>query len=322
MNLVTQLTDLGARIDAALQRSDFARANALAESAIVAVSTPALRLAPQEIDMILRWGEQFYRWRLWDLGASYWSATLAAVTRLRCGLETIERAQAFVSAMRVLGGRVSDVSPEAVKALSLTRSVFGENHVLTQSVAAKVMSAPPTPTAAPVEFVSPATPATSPTPAPTEAFTLRLHDVGAQKIMMIKVVRELSGLGLAAAKELIERAPPIDVKVTARNVNMARTGPELTSYGCRWEVVSNALEAPPAPSPAGVGWLVMLDATGANKIMVVKEIREVAQCGLREAMDLFEQAPSRFALRNPRIAAEQVAQRFAAVGARVRVVRD
>jgi large subunit ribosomal protein L7/L12 len=42
--------------------------------------------------------------------------------------------------------------------------------------------------------------------APTE-FDVILADVGAQKIQVIKVVRELTGLGLKEAKDLVDGAP-------------------------------------------------------------------------------------------------------------------
>ncbi|MBN8490619.1 MAG: 50S ribosomal protein L7/L12 [Burkholderiales bacterium] len=38
-------------------------------------------------------------------------------------------------------------------------------------------------------------------------FTLMLTDVGAQKVGVIKVVRELTGLGLKEAKDLVDGAP-------------------------------------------------------------------------------------------------------------------
>ncbi|HMP03071.1 MAG TPA: 50S ribosomal protein L7/L12 [Gemmatales bacterium] len=38
-------------------------------------------------------------------------------------------------------------------------------------------------------------------------FTVQLEDAGAQKIQVIKVVRELTGLGLKEAKDLVEGAP-------------------------------------------------------------------------------------------------------------------
>ncbi len=51
-----------------------------------------------------------------------------------------------------------------------------------------------------------AAPAAAPAEEKTE-FDLVLKEVGAQKIPVIKVVRELTGLGLKEAKELVESSP-------------------------------------------------------------------------------------------------------------------
>ncbi|HEY8423727.1 MAG TPA: 50S ribosomal protein L7/L12 [Clostridia bacterium] len=40
-------------------------------------------------------------------------------------------------------------------------------------------------------------------------FTVELKDVGANKIAVIKVVREITGLGLAEAKALVDKAPSV-----------------------------------------------------------------------------------------------------------------
>lgn len=62
--------------------------------------------------------------------------------------------------------------------------------------------------AAPVAVAGAAGPA--PTAAPVEEqteFTVELTDAGAKKINVIKVVREVTSLGLADAKNLVEAAP-------------------------------------------------------------------------------------------------------------------
>jgi large subunit ribosomal protein L7/L12 len=54
-------------------------------------------------------------------------------------------------------------------------------------------------------------PASGPAEAPEEKteFDVELTEVGAEKIKVIKVVRELTGLGLKEAKELVDNAPKI-----------------------------------------------------------------------------------------------------------------
>ena len=64
--------------------------------------------------------------------------------------------------------------------------------------------------AAPVMMAGPAMPAGGETAAAAEEkteFNVILKDFGAKKIQVIKVVRELTGLGLKEAKDLVEGVP-------------------------------------------------------------------------------------------------------------------
>ena len=64
-----------------------------------------------------------------------------------------------------------------------------------------------------VSAAAPVAVAAAPAAAPAEAaaektdFDVILADVGAEKIKVIKVVREITGLGLKEAKELVDNAP-------------------------------------------------------------------------------------------------------------------
>jgi large subunit ribosomal protein L7/L12 len=65
--------------------------------------------------------------------------------------------------------------------------------------------------AAPVAVAGPAV-AAGPAAAPAEEkteFNIELKDAGANKINVIKVVREITGLGLKEAKDLVEGAPKV-----------------------------------------------------------------------------------------------------------------
>ena len=54
-------------------------------------------------------------------------------------------------------------------------------------------------------------------------FTVILKDIGANKINVIKAVRELTGLGLKESKDLVEAAPkPVKEKVTKDEANAAK----------------------------------------------------------------------------------------------------
>ncbi len=67
------------------------------------------------------------------------------------------------------------------------------------------------------------------------AFDVILANAGAQKINVIKVVRELTGLGLKEAKDLVEGAPkPVKTGVTKEEAETMKK--KLTDVGATVEV--------------------------------------------------------------------------------------
>ena len=66
-------------------------------------------------------------------------------------------------------------------------------------------------------------------------FDVQLKDAGAKKIQVIKVVRELTGLGLKEAKDLVEAAPkPVKEGVNKEEAEAARA--KLEAEGAKAEV--------------------------------------------------------------------------------------
>ena len=63
-------------------------------------------------------------------------------------------------------------------------------------------------------------------------FDVVLADVGANKIKVIKVVRELTGLGLKEAKELVEAAPKV-VKEAAAKADAEELKKKLEEVGAK-----------------------------------------------------------------------------------------
>ncbi len=61
--------------------------------------------------------------------------------------------------------------------------------------------------AAPVAVAAPVAGAAQPAAEEKSEFTVELTEIGANKIAVIKVVREITGLGLGEAKALVESAP-------------------------------------------------------------------------------------------------------------------
>ena len=85
-----------------------------------------------------------------------------------------------------------------------------------------------------VAAAAPAAAAAAPAEEKTE-FDVILSDVGANKIAVIKVVREIAGLGLKEAKELVEGAPKA-VKEGASKEDADKIKEQLTAAGAKVEV--------------------------------------------------------------------------------------
>ena len=65
-----------------------------------------------------------------------------------------------------------------------------------------------------------------------DSFDVELTEVGAEKIKVIKVVREITGLGLKEAKEMVEGAPKI-VKEAADKATAEETKKKLEEVGAK-----------------------------------------------------------------------------------------
>lgn len=149
---------------------------------------------------------------------------------------------------------------------------------------------------------------------------VRLHSAGHSKIMAIKAVRCLTGMGLADAKNLVEGRMPVDFHVVPSQY--VKEGMDcLDLCGGQYEVLDaqpqreTATAAAPDNGPAA---FVTLLNSGPNKIEVIKLIRMLTGLGLGESKDLCDRTPSRFAIKKGR-AVSDVTRSFTSVGARVRV---
>ncbi len=66
-------------------------------------------------------------------------------------------------------------------------------------------------------------------------FDVILKDVGAQKLQVIKVVREVTGLGLKEAKDLVDGAPkPLKEKVSKEEANAVKA--KVEEAGAKVEI--------------------------------------------------------------------------------------
>jgi len=83
-----------------------------------------------------------------------------------------------------------------------------------------------------------------------------------------------------------------------------------------------AAGAPAGPAPAAeekTEFTVVLKSAGANKINVIKVVREITGLGLKEAKDLVESAPKPVKEGIPKEEAEKIAKKFQEVGAEVEI---
>jgi large subunit ribosomal protein L7/L12 len=81
--------------------------------------------------------------------------------------------------------------------------------------------------------------------------------------------------------------------------------------------------APAGPAPAAeekTEFTVVLKSAGANKINVIKVVREITGLGLKEAKDLVESAPKPVKEGIPKEEAENIAKKLQEAGAEVTVI--
>ena len=125
-----------------------------------------------------------------------------------------------------------------------------------------------------------------------EVVAVWLLTIGPNKIPVIKEVKDFTKLGLKDSKELVERAPTL-VKDGVPRADAETLVAKLKAAGATAETrESTAPAAAPAPAPTTSAGSVWLLSMGANKILVIKEVRIATGLGLKESKDLVERAPT------------------------------
>ena len=122
-----------------------------------------------------------------------------------------------------------------------------------------------------------------------------------------KIVEEIKGLTLLEAADLVKRLEE------ALGVSAAAAAPVV--------MAGAAAGAAPAAAPAEekTEFSVVLTAVGANKINVIKAVREVTSLGLKEAKDLVEAAPKAIKEGVNKEEAETIKKKFTEAGATVEI---
>jgi len=120
-----------------------------------------------------------------------------------------------------------------------------------------------------------------------------------------KIVDEIKGLTLLEAAELVKKLEE------TLGVSAAAAAP----------VVAAGAAAGPAAAPVEekTEFNVVLTAIGANKINVIKAVREVTSLGLKEAKDLVDGAPKPIKEGVNKEEAEAIRKKFTEAGATVEI---
>jgi large subunit ribosomal protein L7/L12 len=121
------------------------------------------------------------------------------------------------------------------------------------------------------------------------------------------LVDSIKGLTLLEASQLVKRLEE------ELGVSAAAAAPVVMAGG------GAAAAAGAAPAEEKTEFSVVLTAVGANKINVIKAVREVTNLGLKEAKDLVDGAPKTVKEGVNKEEAENIKKKFAEAGATVEV---
>ncbi|MGO8733865.1 MAG: 50S ribosomal protein L7/L12 [Terriglobia bacterium] len=122
-----------------------------------------------------------------------------------------------------------------------------------------------------------------------------------------KIVEDIKGLSLLEASELVKRLEEV------LGVSAAAAAPVVAAAG------AGGGAAAAAPVEEQTEFTVVLTTVGANKINVIKAVREVTSLGLKEAKDLVDGAPKPIKEGISKEEAEALKKKFTEAGATVEV---
>jgi len=123
------------------------------------------------------------------------------------------------------------------------------------------------------------------------------------------IVEHIKGLSLLEASELVKRLEEVF------GVSAAAAAPVVVAGATGGSGGSTAA----APAEEQTEFTVVLAGVGANKINVIKAVREVTSLGLKEAKDLVDGAPKAIKEGISKEEAETIKKKFTEAGATVEV---
>jgi large subunit ribosomal protein L7/L12 len=121
------------------------------------------------------------------------------------------------------------------------------------------------------------------------------------------ILEEIKGLSLLEASELVKKMEE------AFGVSAAAAAPVMVAGGAA------AGGGAAAPAEEKTEFVVVLTEVGANKINVIKAVREVTSLGLKEAKDLVDGAPKTVKEGVNKDEAATIKKKFEEAGAKVEI---
>lgn len=110
------------------------------------------------------------------------------------------------------------------------------------------------------------------------------------RIEIIKLIRELTGLGLKESKDLSENLPSVVLEGSGTPLLEARS--RFQALGAEVRMIGSSVDMAWIVALLGGGGLELLSYPDHQKISVIKAIREVTGLGLKEAKDMSESLPA------------------------------
>ena len=171
---------------------------------------------------------------------------------------------------------------EMADVFSQFSGTFGQTPAAKDETAKKTEPVPPTPT----------TSGPAPKPAqesPSGSYYLKIESCGSNKLMIVKMVKEITGVGLAEAKEYVDRGP-LKITFTDSTLDMARDAVSQLA-GTDVQFSHNI------PFESG-NCYVDVTSVGNSKLQIVKIVKEALGIGLAEAKNMVDKG--RFTLTFPK----------------------
>jgi len=126
-------------------------------------------------------------------------------------------------------------------------------------------------------------------------YSVTLDSIGGSKLNVVKAVKEITGLGLADAKYLVDSAPAVILEGASYDEATSAIS-KLEDVGATATMTSEGTASSSSTSSAssddGSLYTVTLDSVGGAKLNVVKAVKEITGLGLAEAKSLVDSAPS------------------------------